>query len=720
MKFPKSKQKNPRTFIYMTAAIALVGSIAWGDEACKDRPDSMKTSLKVSQSGLRKFVLTGYEYLRRDINPTLSHALDPNMSIPSDREMSDIKKKCNKNAIQKMPPEQANKVCFGLLSTKMWPKDWTDQKDIRTRLDGNWDKYNEPTQLRFKNFKVKMTPEKDPKISCKNNICDVEIGIEDLNVGFDLGIQSLNDSCVMAGVKNAKMSLNQGSSARRATIKARFRLTENLRNPIEIIRDSSKLDLPSDAIQFSGESAPHDKQMCALKAGKDLNAAVPYLLSSLVTGNQAVLDDIMASTRDALVKSLSESVVPRITEHGFGTDVTVKAPIPTIMDLQNHNSLTDVVNGQIKFADRYMASLTQVRTPHFKPLAGVLEKRVDNFVTGFEGSADRNQAAAQVTQKWEEVAKALQEKISENNSKLATSSIASAENKILSSELAAVQSALKKLNHSRDPLQFGVLDQSMPVDMVLTAIQTNDLKDEIEFLLNGCFRCRQNANPDKNSGKWAPEPAKWDIGAQTSWGTMNQLISYMSPKYLDFCFHVSDKVRRACQNIRPTDDNSIVHFGSDPVIGWSPKYKAISVTLKNLQLNNQNNSLAFVGKAMKADVTLYGNFKLAEDGKSVKFIPLLNSTEIKNANFSSVSQTESGNSLLTWIAEEAINSSVGKKLAIWALESQQSRLTPSVAMAPGYTVNGLSTSPDGLSVYLSMPEDLRSMLSTDTAASTKP
>jgi len=701
----KQKQSSPNTVVsslsfLLGISMGIIPLSAQGalDQNCARDPNRMNMVVELTQSGQTKMSKVAYEATRRSMDDFMK-------KVPSDiPEFGSVPDECKRPNIDHLSPKKMSDDCFGFLPEAIW---WGDKLP-----NARWDRL-EPVVFKMNKLQIKhVALGKKPTISCQNNVCDVSTTIDQLDLGFDISVRSVNDkTCDAFALNGVKLGLNPRALRKNPMkVRIKFRYTEDVKHPVEVLMDESSFNIPASAVEYDPKSVTQGKNLCKMLPHIQNDTA--GIVDDVVAKNQHTMDQI----RDALKTQFLDQFVKDQTKQlaqidGLGSDRLMRAGIPNIKEVTSTSALKSATQDQVNVADKYLNTIMSARSGI--ELANALQTNLPlTSVSEYTSSFKSSKSATTL-----DMAQALSEKWSSNANEISRLATKSADPTIKSLLMREIDKIRLAKNHL-DQFQHNVkIDLQMPTDgepiaLVLTAIQANNLQSEIQAKLSACYSCRKLGIQATGGAEWGFDKGNHDVAIKTGYGTINQFLSVMQNNHsLDTC--IIEGVKRDCQDARPGDVKIDVHFPNAPEVVWNPDTRSFAFKVQGIQLRNQKGTLGKIAKTMQADVFLPGNLVLGEDGKSLRFSPIADKIKVSNPDFSAADwdRTKILSGIVAWAAEKVADTSISHGMI-------KSALTLDFDMPEAATLTEVKATSEGFGVYIKLPDDPTTLLPAEKPART--
>jgi hypothetical protein len=685
---------------YLMAFISLMGlmemtlpSRAIAEDSCAKNPQRIEAVVQMTASGQRKVAQLAYEFTRRSTDEYLKLIKQNPPPFGANREL------CNKNVIDKQSPETIKQKCFGLLPGFLW-----NGNASNVSLDGRL----EPVEMTMTDLQIKtLELDKKPKITCKNNSCEVLADVHQLDLGFNIKARSINETCDQFGLKDVKFNLKPYERQKKhPQIRLKFRYTGNLKEPIQVDWNDSKFTVSVDEIEANATSVIDGEGMC--KTHPKLKKIAADLAQDMVAENQFVMDMILDKVKTLPIQNFVTEQMAQIAKlNGIGSDLAVNAPIPTARDLMDRKAMVTATKIQEAKANEYLGNVMNSHSTDAlatylaktDPRPG-LRELINNFKSSkTQSTLDQTEYLANV---WSANSKRLTE--------LAAITSDPRLKDLLKNEIPKLDATVSLLDQFAQQLRSGIpatKDDLTPILLSLTALQANDLQSEIEAKVSACYRCSHSTISGTGGTSWGFDRGDHDFAFKTGYGSINRILAEMAAESkLDTCVVIDSQ--KDCKDVTKDDIKIDVHFPNAPEIVWDESSGTFAIRVKQIQLDNQKGILGFLGRKMEADVTLPGRLTLSEDGQTIRFQPIADKIKISNPDVSHArwEPTRLLTKLVAWATE---------KMADTAFSHRQiaKRLTTEMGIPYFTTLTQIKATPEGFGVYVKLPEDPTFLLPRD-------
>jgi hypothetical protein len=544
---------------------------------------------------------------------------------------------------------------------------------------------------------------KNPSIKCQGNVCEVDTMIDELNMGFDIAAKSVNENCNQIELNNVKVTSDPLSIKKKPIlVHVKFRFTENLAHPIEVVWNDSNVTAPVDSIQYQAQSVTQDKNLC--QRNKGIQKAAADIIGDLVAKNQYVTNMILDIVKTSVIEDFANEEITQLAKaNGVGKETLVTAAVPKIKDITNESTLKAATQDQIGFAEKYLKKVQSARTS--AELSDALksdsvDSQINDYLASFKNSnlPTSPQFAKTVADQWATNAQVL--------TQLAANTQDPSLKTLLQNERNKIEIALTHIDQFQRNLK---VDVQMPTDgdkiaLMLTAIQANNLQSEIEAKVSACYKCQKFNIPGTAGAEWGFDKGSHDLAVKTGYGTINQALAIMNANHaLDTC--IIQGAKRDCKDARPDDVKIDVHFNNAPEVIWDPESGSFAMKISQVQLNNHKGKLGAIASSMKVDIILPGTLTVQNGGKSVHFTPIQDHIRVSNPDFKPADwdRTQLLSGVVAWAAEKMANTAFAHRM-------MQKALTTDVTLPEYATLSQIKPTPQGFSVYANLPDDPTTLL----------
>lgn len=672
---------------------------ALAEDGCSRDPNRMSVVVQLTSSGQQKLSRVAYEATRRNMDSLMKF-------IPTDiAPFGADPKICKRPNIEHLSPEKVKTDCFGILPEPLWDGD--NQNASMDRI--------EPVQMKMSNLKVKhLALSKNPTIKCQNNVCDVTAGVEQFDMGFDMSAKSVNESCDKIQLKDVSVGVSAQAARNKPTkVHLKFRYTNDVSNPVEIIWDDSQIVVPKEAVKFQATATGQSRNLC--KNSEDLQDIAPKAINHFVAKNQFVMNQIIDVVKTNALKTVADEQIKQLAAaNGMGKDMSINAVVPSIKEITSDGALKGATQDQVNQADQYLDSIMAARST--ADLYNALSSHssalsVADYLSSFRSSksATTVDMVQALSDKWKDNSKQI--------SHLEATSTDPETKAMLHQENAKIKDVVSNLDQFRKKVKID-LDSKDDADqfaLVVAALKADAIKSEIEAKVNACYRCRSFSVPGNVGQDWGFDGGPHDVAVKTGYGTLNQFLAIMQSKHgLDTC--VIQDAHRDCKDARPEDVKIDVHFTNSPEVFWDAESNSFAIRVKQIQLNNQNGDLGRLASKVVADVVLPGRLTVDSDTKTIHFEPIQDKIKISNPQLTAAAWGDRWRILsgtVAWAIEKALNTSQGQGIAQSHI---QTALTIDLPMPDQATLTQVKTGPQGFSVYFNLPENPLDLLPPETPA----
>jgi hypothetical protein len=692
------KKWNKQSFA--ASAIAMIYTViplqALAENSCARDPDRMNMVVQLTRSGQQKLTRAAYEKMRLSMDEILKKIPSASPEVGADPEL------CKRENARKLTDKQFAESCFGFMPEALWDPNIPDASLQRL----------EPVVLRVDNLSLKnVALSKEPDLSCKNNVCEITASVDQLDLNFDIGVRSVNESCIQTGLDNVRMGLNpQALKTKPAKVKIKFRLTGNVADPVKVSWNESKFSVPVSSITYQAKSRTEGNDLCHKNEG--IQKVANVIVGDLVAKNQIVMNLIIDTVKRRLVQSLVDREIVEIARvNGVGKETYANVPVPRLKDLMDSAALQAASQEQLDAADGYLdvidssAGNTAVLAKKLAPNLPV--STIAEFRKSFKRAKAKDvvEEIEKLHHKWASI---YREIVKRSNAAYYDPKLKA----ILDGELDKIKWTLKNLEDFQKNIQAEQAvknpddpeDVSQRVALILTALQANDLQSEIQAKVSACYLC-QNLGVKATAGAdWGFEAGNHDLALKTGYGTINQFLALMNQDSgLDTC--VIENAKRDCKDARPEDGIIDIHAPNTPEIVWNPETNSPAIKVKGIQLTNNKGTLGKIARRMEADVLLPGKLTLNPLTQQLQFEPIAQGIHITYPNFKAANwdpfHVVSG--IVAWAAERLADKA-------FAHEKMKEALTINVDLPKTSTITQLKMDPQGVGVYMKLPDNLQELL----------
>jgi hypothetical protein len=663
---------------------------ALAEDSCARDPNRSNMVVQLTRSGQQKLTRVAYEKMRRSMNDILK------LIPPTTPEFGANQDLCKRENARKLSDKKYIESCFGLLPEALWDPNIPDASMQRL----------EPVVMRMENVSLKNVGlSRNPNLSCKNNVCEITASVDQLDLDFDISLRSVNETCIQAGLDDVHVSLNPKALKTKPTqVKFKFRLTNNISDPVKISWNESQFNVPVGAISYRAKSVTEGKNLCEKNQG--IQKVADVVVGDLVAKNQIVINMILDNLKKQVIESLVDAEIVELARaNGVGKDIYADMPVPALKDLMDAGALKAGTQEQLDQADAYLDIIMSSagnpvvlskKLSQNVPVAAIAEFR-KSFRRGKAKDVSTKSEALQ--DKWLSVYRTIARKANETtDSNLKT---------VLDGELDKIRWTLKNLEEFQRDIQIeqvaknpdDPVEVSQKVALILTALQANDLQSEIQAKVSACYRCQSLGVKATAGADWGFETGDHDLALKTGYGTINQFLALMHQNDgLDTC--VIENAKRDCKDARPEDGIIDVHFPNAPELVWNPESNSFAFKVKQIQLTNHKGTLGKVASKIEADVLLPGRLAIDKVTNQLHFEPIAESIRVTNPYFKAADwdPTKVISGIVAWAGEKMANKA-------FAHNMMKKALTVDVDLPESSTISQVKANPQGFSVYMKLPDN---------------